>query len=104
MEQCTRRDSIEHATHPDCRNGQIVHQILRLNLDLKLNPFIRQYLGKNPSKVKKLRVLDLCLLSFLCLVSKSNFKFLKLLSRDINHLEKMKSPMIKYIPKMSSYL
>ena len=60
MEQCACRDSVEWATHPDCRNGQIVHQILKLNLDLKLNPFIRQYLGKNPRRVKKLRVLDLC--------------------------------------------
>ena len=61
MEQCTCRDSTERATHPDCRNGQIVHQILKLNLDLNLNPFIRQYLGKNPPRVKKLRVLDLCM-------------------------------------------
>ena len=88
MEQYTCRDSIECATHPDHRNAQIVYQILKLNLDLKFNPFIRQYLGKNPSRVKKMRVLDLCLLFFLCLVSKSNFEFLKLLSRDINTLKK----------------
>ena len=53
MEQCTCRDSIGRATHPDHRNGQIFYLILKFNLDLKFNPFIRQYLGKNSSRVKK---------------------------------------------------